>query len=142
MFHSQQNEKIKYIFSNGGNGAWIEFNLHVRDVNPTKYNASKNNINASKNITEDVALNKSHLRKNEENIERIEANKVKYADTKENEYINGFDCKAGKIWVYPTNLPIRKYQMEIVESCLFKNTVFTFAVGKILSFENFEYQGK
>lgn len=45
------------------------------------------------------------------------------------ETLPGFDMEAGKTWIYPTNKPIRKYQRDIVETCLFHNTLVTLPTG-------------
>lgn len=45
------------------------------------------------------------------------------------EDIPGFDTSAGKLWIYPTNYPIRDYQFNIVQKCLFKNTLVCLPTG-------------
>jgi ERCC4-related helicase len=32
-------------------------------------------------------------------------------------------------WIYPSNYPIRKYQRDIVETCLFHNTLVCLPTG-------------
>ena len=46
----------------------------------------------------------------------------------QNDY-EGFDKEAGKIWIYPTNLPIRSYQINIVQKALFNNTLVCLPTG-------------
>lgn len=41
----------------------------------------------------------------------------------------GFDKYAGKLWIYPTNYPVREYQFNIVQQALFKNTMVTLPTG-------------
>ena len=41
----------------------------------------------------------------------------------------GFDMSAGKLWIYPTNYPVREYQFNIVWQSLFKNTMVTLPTG-------------
>ena len=41
----------------------------------------------------------------------------------------GFDMCAGKLWIYPTNYPVRDYQFNIVQQALFKNTMVTLPTG-------------
>lgn len=41
----------------------------------------------------------------------------------------GFDKVAGKLWIYPTNYPVRDYQYNIVQQALFKNTMVTLPTG-------------
>lgn len=41
----------------------------------------------------------------------------------------GFDKCAGKLWIYPTNYPLRDYQFNIVQQALFKNTMVTLPTG-------------
>ena len=41
------------------------------------------------------------------------------------EAINGFDTASGDQWVYPSNLPTRSYQYNIVQKALFANTLVT-----------------
>ena len=42
------------------------------------------------------------------------------------EQLPGFDLESGRTWIYPTNYPVRKYQFDIVQSCLFQNTLVIF----------------
>jgi ERCC4-related helicase len=39
------------------------------------------------------------------------------------------DPVAIQSWIYPTNYPIRKYQQDIVEKCLFNNTLVSLPTG-------------
>jgi Fanconi anemia group M protein len=41
----------------------------------------------------------------------------------------GFDNNSGNTWIYPTNKPVRKYQRDIVETCIFHNTLVTLPTG-------------
>lgn len=41
----------------------------------------------------------------------------------------GFDISSGKVWIYPTNYPIRDYQMKISEAALFQNTLVCLPTG-------------
>ncbi|XP_072314496.1 Fanconi anemia group M protein [Eucyclogobius newberryi] len=41
----------------------------------------------------------------------------------------GFDCSSAKVWIYPTNLPIREYQLKISEASLFQNTLVCLPTG-------------
>lgn len=41
----------------------------------------------------------------------------------------GFDPQAGRLWIYPTNYPVRDYQFSIVQSALFKNTLVALPTG-------------
>jgi len=41
----------------------------------------------------------------------------------------GFDLAAGKTWIYPTNYPVRQYQYDIVNACLFRNTLVSLPTG-------------
>ncbi|XP_064600468.1 Fanconi anemia group M protein-like [Liolophura sinensis] len=45
------------------------------------------------------------------------------------EDIPGFDKVAGKMWIYPTNYPLREYQYNIVSKALYKNTMVTLPTG-------------
>lgn len=42
----------------------------------------------------------------------------------------GFDLSAGKTWIYPENYPVRDYQFNIVQACLYKNTLVCLPTGK------------
>ncbi|KAL2098683.1 hypothetical protein ACEWY4_005163 [Coilia grayii] len=41
----------------------------------------------------------------------------------------GFDISSGKVWIYPTNYPIRDYQLKISEAALFQNTLVCLPTG-------------
>uniref|UniRef100_A0A671VAZ7 ATP-dependent RNA helicase FANCM n=1 Tax=Sparus aurata TaxID=8175 RepID=A0A671VAZ7_SPAAU len=41
----------------------------------------------------------------------------------------GFDCSSAKVWIYPTNYPIRDYQLKISEAALFQNTLVCLPTG-------------
>ncbi|XP_035388629.1 Fanconi anemia group M protein isoform X2 [Electrophorus electricus] len=41
----------------------------------------------------------------------------------------GYDSSSGKVWIYPTNFPIRDYQLKISEECLFQNTLVCLPTG-------------
>ncbi|XP_038071924.1 uncharacterized protein LOC119740630 isoform X2 [Patiria miniata] len=45
------------------------------------------------------------------------------------EDLPGFDASAGEIWIYPTNLPVRDYQYNIVQQALFRNTMVSLPTG-------------
>lgn len=42
---------------------------------------------------------------------------------------NGFDLTAGSQWIYPSNLPTRSYQYNIVQKSLFTNTLVSLPTG-------------
>lgn len=56
------------------------------------------------------------------------------------ENLPGFDSEAGKTWIYPTNKPVRKYQRDIVETCIFQNTLVTLPTGLGMIFFLFSFQ--
>ncbi|KAM6917402.1 Fanconi anemia group M protein [Lycodopsis pacificus] len=41
----------------------------------------------------------------------------------------GFDSSSAKVWIYPTNYPIREYQMKMSEAALFQNTLVCLPTG-------------
>nr|XP_020446624.1 LOW QUALITY PROTEIN: Fanconi anemia group M protein [Monopterus albus] len=41
----------------------------------------------------------------------------------------GFDSSSAKVWIYPTNYPIRGYQLKISEAALFQNTLVCLPTG-------------
>lgn len=41
----------------------------------------------------------------------------------------GFDSSSAKVWIYPTNYPIRDYQLKISEVALFQNTLVCLPTG-------------
>ncbi|XP_046337083.2 Fanconi anemia group M protein-like isoform X2 [Haliotis rufescens] len=41
----------------------------------------------------------------------------------------GFDKQAGQLWIYPTNYQVRDYQFNIVQQCLYNNTLVTLPTG-------------
>lgn len=45
------------------------------------------------------------------------------------EATNGFDAACGNQWIYPSNLPTRSYQYNIVQKALFTNTLVTLPTG-------------
>lgn len=44
---------------------------------------------------------------------------------------DGFCMFTGRHWVYPTNYPERKYQLDMVQTALFHNTLVCLPTGKI-----------
>ena len=45
------------------------------------------------------------------------------------EEMPGCDVEAGGQWIYPVNYPLRDYQFNIVQKCLFKNTLVCLPTG-------------
>ena len=45
------------------------------------------------------------------------------------EDILGFDHEAGELYIYPSNYPVRDYQINIVKKALFKNTLVCLPTG-------------
>ena len=45
------------------------------------------------------------------------------------EEIPGLDRHASRLWIYPTNYPVRSYQLHIVYRCLFENTLVVLPTG-------------
>ena len=45
------------------------------------------------------------------------------------ETLPGFDVAAGQTWIYPTNMSVRKYQIDIVQACLHENTLVCLPTG-------------
>lgn len=41
----------------------------------------------------------------------------------------GFDSSSSKVWIYPTNFPIREYQLKMSEAALFQNTLVCLPTG-------------
>lgn len=41
----------------------------------------------------------------------------------------GFDSSSAKVWIYPSNYPIREYQLKISETALFQNTLVCLPTG-------------
>lgn len=41
----------------------------------------------------------------------------------------GFDSSSANVWIYPTNYPIREYQLKISEAALFQNTLVCLPTG-------------
>ncbi|XP_058471939.1 Fanconi anemia group M protein isoform X4 [Solea solea] len=41
----------------------------------------------------------------------------------------GFDSSSAKVWIYPTNYPIREYQLKMSEAALFHNTLVCLPTG-------------
>ena len=42
---------------------------------------------------------------------------------------DGFEVACAQTWIYPTNMPVREYQFEIVEKALFHNTMVVLPTG-------------
>lgn len=45
------------------------------------------------------------------------------------EDLPGFDKEAGRMWIYPTNYPVRDYQYNIVAKALYENTLVVLPTG-------------
>lgn len=41
----------------------------------------------------------------------------------------GFDNSSAKVWIYPTNYPVREYQLKMSEAALFQNTLICLPTG-------------
>ncbi|XP_041809701.1 Fanconi anemia group M protein isoform X2 [Chelmon rostratus] len=41
----------------------------------------------------------------------------------------GFDSSSAKVWIYPTNYPIREYQLKMSEAALYQNTLVCLPTG-------------
>lgn len=41
----------------------------------------------------------------------------------------GFDSSSAEVWIYPTNYPIREYQLKMAEAALFQNTLVCLPTG-------------
>lgn len=41
----------------------------------------------------------------------------------------GFDSSSAKVWIYPTNYPVREYQLKMSEVALFQNTLVCLPTG-------------
>ncbi|XP_037833713.1 Fanconi anemia group M protein isoform X3 [Kryptolebias marmoratus] len=41
----------------------------------------------------------------------------------------GFDSSSAKVWIYPTNYPVREYQLKMSEAALFQNTLVCLPTG-------------
>ena len=50
-------------------------------------------------------------------------------DTTNIEDLPGFDSVAGRMWIYPTNYPVREYQYNIVAKSLYENTLVVLPTG-------------
>ncbi|KAM9777539.1 Fanconi anemia group M protein [Neosynchiropus ocellatus] len=44
-------------------------------------------------------------------------------------HLAGFDTSAADVWIYPTNYPVRDYQLKISEAALFQNTLVCLPTG-------------
>ena len=44
-------------------------------------------------------------------------------------HVHEVDSEAYKTWIYPTNMAIREYQLNIVQASLFKNTLVALPTG-------------
>lgn len=42
---------------------------------------------------------------------------------------NGFHLASGSHYLYPSNFPVREYQMEIIKTALFHNTLVSLPTG-------------
>ena len=61
--------------------------------------------------------------------EQEKASKQDLSECNVSEIPDGFDLEAGHRWIYPINYPVRGYQLAIVESCLFDNTLVCLPTG-------------
>jgi Type III restriction enzyme, res subunit len=106
--------------------AAMEESLRYADGNNTCDIVAANGQCASTNRVESdclpVGMAASHL----PSYSVLSLNKMK---TSSIEDLPGFDCEAGRIWIYPTNYPVREYQFCIVEQALMRNTMVTLPTG-------------
>ena len=61
--------------------------------------------------------------------QEMEVSVADLPDVGDIEALPGFDAYAGRMWIYPTNLPVREYQFSIVGEALFKNTLVVLPTG-------------
>lgn len=47
---------------------------------------------------------------------------------------DGFHLSSGSHYVYPTNFPVREYQMDIIKTALFHNTLVSLPTGTFILF--------
>ncbi|KAK7905064.1 hypothetical protein WMY93_017671 [Mugilogobius chulae] len=74
--------------------------------------------------------NNTHFSRDDNSIE-AESNTVPLPSSCEQNYPDfpGFDCSSAKVWIYPTNYPVREYQLKISEAALFQNTLVCLPTG-------------
>lgn len=122
--NSNKNELINIIESNSNDILIDNDNENDDDVDDAKL------IEATDKFLNETYNNQTHSAKINLNDDAltigIDDNQLtctQYVD------INGFDKQSGEIWIYPTNFPLRDYQFNIVEKCLFKNTMVVLPTG-------------
>ncbi|CAH8451363.1 unnamed protein product [Schistosoma turkestanicum] len=54
---------------------------------------------------------------------------VYHPTANDSEHLEGFDVDAGVEWIYPSDSSMRKYQLNIIEQCLYKNTLVCLPTG-------------
>ncbi|XP_041970780.1 Fanconi anemia group M protein [Aricia agestis] len=89
--------------------AFEDSELFENFINSTFIDTTKQNESSSNIDGDNSALNVSALCCDEE--------------------ISGYDKLTGQNWIYPTNYPVRDYQLNIVRSSLFKNTLVSLPTG-------------
>jgi hypothetical protein len=90
--------------------------------NTSNLNNTNNQI-VNNSLARDTSQNKQDLDALAIGIDENQIQCTQYAD------IDGFDKNSGSIWIYPNNFPIRSYQYNIVEQCLYKNTMVVLPTG-------------
>ncbi|CAH8462690.1 unnamed protein product [Heterobilharzia americana] len=75
--------------------------------------------------------NKNESHENEKFItDALKRPPVTYHPTaNDSEHLEGFNVDAGAKWIYPSDSNLRKYQLNIVEQCLYKNTLVCLPTG-------------
>ncbi len=74
---------------------------------------------------EDISNNKF----NDTIIEDDEVDEEDLVDVSDIAYLEGFDKVAGRMYIYPTNYPVRQYQFNVVRESLYKNTLVVLPTG-------------
>lgn len=52
-----------------------------------------------------------------------------YPTTNDDRHLDEFNTDEGEEWLYPSNFDLRLYQLNIIEQCLFKNTLISLPTG-------------
>ena len=122
-------ESLKYV-DQGANAACSSRNTDSENL--INNHASTSATSGTHSEQQTLSTTESRVQNQSSNdylFARSLGSAVNSTNATEVEDLPGFDVEAGRIWIYPTNYPVREYQLRIVQQALVRNTMVTLPTG-------------